>query len=168
MKSSEELITVVDEDNIEVGVCTRSVMRAERLIHRASYILVFDHRGRLFIQKRTISKDIYPGYYDVAAGGVVLAGESYEDSAERELFEEMGIRAPLTFRFDHFHDDPENRVWGRVFTCVHDGPMILQADEVASGEFRTVAEVLAMSLNMPFTPDGVEILQNCLAGNIAG
>jgi len=164
MNSPEEIISIVDENNIEVGECARSAMRAGKLIHRASYILVFDRRGRLFIQKRTMNKDVYPGHYDVAAGGVVLAGESYEESAERELFEELGIRAPLTFCFDHFYDDAENRVWGRVFTCLHDGPMTLQVEEVDSGEFRTIAEVLAISRDMPFTPDGIEILSKCLAG----
>ena len=166
MKTSEEIITVVDENNIEAGTCPRSEMRSRRLIHRASYILVFDHSNRLFIQKRTMSKDIYPGHYDVAAGGVVLAGESYEESARRELFEELGIKAPLTFCFDHFHDDEENRVWGRVFTCVYEGPMVLQVEEVESGEFRSIEEVLAMSREQPFTPDGIEILKNCLKDKI--
>ena len=96
--------------------------------------------------------------------GVVMAGESYEESAARELFEELGIRASLTFHFDYFHNDAENRVWGRVFSCVHDGPMALQVEEVESGEFRAVDEVLAMSCNTPFTPDGIKILKNCLTG----
>ena len=168
MSIANEIITVVDENNVITGECPRSVMRSERLIHRASYVLVFDSSNRLFIQKRTMSKDVYPGYYDVAAGGVVLAGESYEESARRELLEELGIRAPLAFRFDHFHDDEDNRVWGRVFTCVHDGPMTLQPEEVESGGFRAVEEVLAMSNEVPFTPDGIEILKKCLEEDHAG
>lgn len=162
MNAAEEIIVIVDEHNREIGQCTRKAMRRDRLIHRASYVLVFDRRGDLFIQKRTMTKDVYPGYYDVAAGGVVLSGESYEESAERELFEELGIRAPLAWCFDHFHDDAENRVWGRVFTCIHNGPMVLQQDEVENGEFMPVSEVLEMSGLVPFTPDGIEILRNCL------
>ena len=85
MDPGGEIVQVVDEDNRETGAVTRREMRARGLVHRASYILVFNSRGELFVQKRTVSKDIYPGYLDVAAGGVVLAGESYEEAARREL-----------------------------------------------------------------------------------
>lgn len=156
----EEQVQIVDRHNRPLGAVPRSVMRREALTHRASYILVFNAKGELFLQKRTETKDIYPGYWDVAAGGVVLAGESYEASAERELAEELGIAAvPLSFLFDHYYEDATNRVWGRIFSCRHEGPFILQAEEVAFGRFISVDEALRLSLSEPFTPDGVEILQ---------
>lgn len=143
-----------------MGVEPRSIMRRNALPHRASYILVFNAGGELFLQKRTDSKDIYPSYWDVAAGGVVKAGESYEESAKRELAEELGItEIPLHFLFDHYYEDTANKVWGRVFRCSHDGPFYLQAEEVAYGRFITVADALSLSSSEPFTPDGVEILQ---------
>ncbi|NTV15437.1 MAG: NUDIX hydrolase YfcD [Desulfobulbaceae bacterium] len=155
---SSELVAIVDESNRLIGQASRAEMRAGRLIHRASYILVFNHLGELFVQKRTANKDIYPGFYDVAAGGVVLAGESYEESAARELGEELGISAPLTFCFDHYQVSPDNRVWGRVFTCRHNGPMRLQVEEVAEGFFLALPAVLALSQRASFTPDGLEIM----------
>ncbi|MEJ2236291.1 MAG: NUDIX domain-containing protein, partial [Syntrophobacterales bacterium] len=85
MGSADEVVIIVDEENNEVGAVPRHEMRAGRLPHRATYILVFNSRGELFLQKRTQTKDVFPGYYDVAAGGVVLAGESYEGGAGREL-----------------------------------------------------------------------------------
>ncbi len=160
----DEVIDIVDKNNQVTGNATRREMRDGRLIHRASYVLVFNNKGEIFVHKRTITKDVFPGYYDVAAGGVVLAGESYEASADRELFEELGIKAPLVSRFDHFHDTTDNRVWGRVFTCIHEGPMKFQESEVESGEFMAVKDVLGMSLEKPFTPDGIEILHKCLEG----
>jgi 8-oxo-dGTP pyrophosphatase MutT (NUDIX family) len=161
--SSREIVTVVDGENNEVGTASRGEMRAKGLPHRASYILVFNTRGEIFIQRRTRTKDIYPGYYDVAAGGVVLAGETYEESAKRELFEELGIEpGALTRHFDHYHVDADNKVWGRVFSCVHDGPMILQEEEVESGAFVPLESVFEMATNEPFTPDGVEILRRYL------
>ena len=93
MGSGDEIVTIVDENNRPVGTAPRRRMRAERLIHRATYILVFDPRGRLLIQKRTPDKDIYPGYFDAAAGGVVLAGETYEESAAREAKERAAKEA---------------------------------------------------------------------------
>ncbi len=58
-------------------------MRKENLIHRATYILVFNSKGELFLQKRTKTKDVYPGYYDPVAGGVVTIGEDCETFAKK-------------------------------------------------------------------------------------
>lgn len=163
MDTSQEIVAIVDENNREIGRTTRAEMRTRCLIHRATYILVFNSRNQLFVQKRTDTKDIYPGFYEIAAGGVVLAGESYEDSARRELQEELGVAADnLSHLFDHYHDDGKNRVWGRVFSCFHNGPFRLQEEEVASGEFKDMEEVQAMMREKPFCPDGVYILRRYL------
>ena len=158
----EEIVVIVDEDNRVIGQTRRRIMRSQRLIHRASYILVFNGRGELLIQRRTLGKDIYPGHWDVAAGGVVLAGETPHQSAQRELQEELGIRARLRYLFDHYYEDADNRVWGSVFTCQHDGPFVLQEEEVDAVRFLVPAEVLAMSQQAPFTPDGLQILEKML------
>ena len=166
----EEIVQIVDEHNRELGELPRRLMRDQRLIHRASYILVFNAAGELFIQKRTTTKDVYPGYWDVAAGGVVQAGETYEQSAERELAEELGVGSgsvKLNFLFDQYYEDQENRVWGRIFTCIHEGPFILQAEEVEYGRFMLPSNVLDESSSEPFselfTPDGILVLQKLLA-----
>ena len=167
MNSGQEIITIVDSENNEIDQVSRAEMRARNLIHRATYILLFNSRGDLFVQKRTQTKDIYPGHYEIAAGGVVLAGESYELSARRELAEELGVECEeLTHLFDHFHDDGGNRVWGRVFSCIHDGPMRLQEEEVESGEFMKPENVAGMSRKYPFCPDGLDILNRVLAENL--
>ncbi len=158
-----EIVQIVDEDDREIGVMARRLMREQRLIHRASYILVFNRAEELFVQKRTQTKDIYPGYWDVAAGGVVLAGESYEESARRELTEELGVSAKLKFLFDQYYEDEGNRVWGRIFTCHHDGPFSLQPEEVEYGRFMSPATALDYSKSEPFTPDGIVLLKKLLA-----
>ncbi|MFH0783612.1 MAG: alpha/beta fold hydrolase [Pseudomonadota bacterium] len=155
----DEIVQIVDRHNRKISHLPRSRMRADRLIHRASYILVFNDKDEFFLQKRTAWKDIYPGFWDVAAGGVVLAEESYEDSAVRELTEELGVSdVVLEFLFDHYYEDDGNRVWGRVFTCRHNGPFVLQDSEVAGGRFISVAEALQLKDKEPLTPDGVKIL----------
>src|SRR5262250_3123813 len=119
--SASEMVDVVDGDDRVIGQATRAEVRAQKLRHRATYILVFNARGQLFVHQRTASKDIYPSYYDVAIGGVVAAGESYDAGAQRELSEELGVTAApprpiLTFQFE----DADNRVNGRVYSCAHD------------------------------------------------
>src|SRR6185369_4293349 len=90
--ASSELIDVVDADDRVLKQATRGETRRQNLRHRATYILVFNSAGQLFVHQRTDSKDVYPSYFDVCVGGVVAAGESYEDGAHRELAEEIGVR----------------------------------------------------------------------------
>lgn len=154
---SDEIVTLVDANDLVVGEAPRSRVRSQGLIHRVCYILVFNTDGQLLLQKRTSIKDLYPGYYDAAAGGVLLAGESYESSAIRELQEELGIVASMTTHFDHYFDDGVNRYWGRVYSCQHDGPFVLQASEVQSVEFVRIEKILSGEFS-PLTPDTREVL----------
>jgi isopentenyldiphosphate isomerase len=157
---AEELVEIVDRDNNPIGAVTRRIMRQQRLIHRASYILVFNRQGQLFLQKRTLTKDIYPGYWDPAAGGVVLAGESYVDSALRELREELGVGGVrLKPLFDQYFEDKDNRVWGRIFSCVHNGPFTLQMEEIDDGRFISPSAIEALHTSEPVTPDGLALLR---------
>jgi len=163
MLPQNEIIQIVDADNNEKGSAPRHEMRAKGLSHRASYILVFNSRGELFVQKRTMTKDIYPGYYDIAAGGVVLAGESYDQSAVRELAEELGINGiPLNSHFTFHHEDGSNLVWGRVYSCIYDGEITLQEEEIKNGFFMNPDKVLELSKKEPFTPDGLYVLKRYL------
>jgi len=163
MNPENEVVLIVDLDNNETGSAPRHKMRTKGLPHRAAYILVFNSSGELFVQKRTMTKDIYPGYYDIATGGVVLAGESYDESARRELEEELGIRnTQLTAHFTFLYEDGTNKVWGRVYSCTYDGKITLQKEEVESGFFAAPQEVLALSKKERFTPDGIYVLHRYL------
>ncbi|ETV89263.1 hypothetical protein, variant 3 [Aphanomyces astaci] len=67
------------------------------LPHRATYVVVRNSAGLYYVQRRSSTKDYCPGLLEPMAGGVVGFGESYDESAYRELDEEMGIRnTPLT------------------------------------------------------------------------
>lgn len=162
MSACNELVTIVNEKNEVVGALSRAEMRRKRLPHRAVYILVFNRKHELFVQKRTDTKDIYPSYYDIAAGGVVLSGESWEQAAERELLEELGIRADLAPLFDFHHVTANNDVWGRAYMCFHEGPFVLQPEEMTAGEFMNLQDIPVLAQNLPFTPDGMVLLKRFL------
>jgi 8-oxo-dGTP pyrophosphatase MutT (NUDIX family) len=163
MGVADEIVVIVDQDNNIVGAVPRREMRAKRLAHRSTYILVFNSRGELYVQKRTLTKDVFPGYYDIAAGGVVLARETYEQGAARELEEEMGIRdVPLTRLFDFYFENKHTRLWGCAFSCTYDGVVVLQEEEVESGAFVPVDDILRRAETQPFTPDGIYVLQRYL------
>ena len=53
-----------------------------------------------------IPKDAWPGAFDAAAGGLLRAGESYADNAERELAEEIGVHGlELASHGEFFFED---------------------------------------------------------------
>ena len=153
MNPAEELVVIVDRDNLVTGSVTRREMRAKGLVHRASYIAIFNSKGELLVQRRTMTKDVYPGLFDPVAGGVVQYGESYEESAVRELAEEMGIEGvALQAQFDFYFQDGACSVWGRLFRCLWDGPVVPQPEEVAEVVMFTPAAILAEPAK--YTPDG--------------
>lgn len=163
MGAADEIVTIVDEQNTVVGAVPRREMRAKNLPHRSTYILVFNARSELYVQKRTMTKDAFPGYYDPAAGGVILAGESYAQGAVRELEEEMGIRdVSLTWLFDFYFTDEHTRVWGGAFSCVHDGAVVPQEEEVENVTLMTIEDILRRAETEPFTPDGLYVLRRYL------
>jgi isopentenyl-diphosphate delta-isomerase len=89
---SDELFDVVDETDRVVGQARRSEVHARKLIHRAVHILVHDGAGRLFLQRRSLGKDTFPGCWDSSCSGHVDAGETYLQATWRELGEELGWR----------------------------------------------------------------------------
>jgi 8-oxo-dGTP pyrophosphatase MutT (NUDIX family) len=153
-----EKVIIVDRDNRPIDVVPRYKMRRDGLIHRATYILVLNHREQVFMQKRTMDKDFLPGYYDAAAGGVLQEGEEYDGSAYRELYEELGIRASLDTLFDFYYEVENQKVWGRAYVCFHEGPFSLQAEEIESGAFYAIDDILKGNIS-PITPDTLYVLK---------
>ncbi|MEO8603736.1 MAG: NUDIX domain-containing protein [bacterium] len=154
--AAAELVDIVDARDQLIGRATRAEIRAGRLRHRATYLLVFNGRDELFVHERTATKDVYPSYWDVAVGGVVGAGESYEVGAARELAEEVGITAVAPQRlFDFDYVDTANQVNGRVYRVVWDGPLTLQAAEIVRGEWLSAAALEPRLATQAFCPDGV-------------
>ncbi len=163
MDPGEELVDVVDEEDRVVGVVARREMRARRLRHRCTYVLVRNGRGELYVHRRTETKDVFPGMHDVTVGGVVLHGEGYDQGARRELREELGVDASPAFRFRLRYDGEDGPAWGAVYDLTWDGPVHPQEDEIAWGAFLPVQEVRRMLGEVPFCPDGVLVLRRWLA-----
>src|SRR5262245_1922990 len=120
--ADQELVDVVDAEGRTIATVTRREIRARRLPHRCTYILVFNRRGELFVHLRTPTKDVYPSHWDVAVGGVLTAGESFDVGAVRELREELGVDATPEPLFVYRHGDQVSVAHGMVYRAVHDGP----------------------------------------------
>jgi isopentenyldiphosphate isomerase len=164
MSAADELVDVIDEAGNTIAVVTRGEMRARKLPHRCTYVLVFNTRGELFIHLRTASKDVYPSHWDVCIGGVLVVGETFAQGVRREIKEELGIDmdAEPDELFPLWYRDADTFAHGMAYRLYHDGPFTLQAEEIVRGEFVPVADVLAFMQHEPFCPDGVQVLQRYL------
>ena len=80
----------VDADDQLIGHATRRETHARGLLHRATHVMLYDLNGNLFLQRRSMSKDTFPGCWDSSCSGHVDAGEDYPTAARRELGEELG------------------------------------------------------------------------------
>jgi isopentenyldiphosphate isomerase len=154
---ASELVDLIDDTGNVIGVVTRQEMRLRRLPHRCVYLLVFDSRGRLFVHRRTAAKDVFPSYWDLCVGGVLASGESFNAGAHREGREELGVDLELHALFPFHFADPHTLVHGMVYHAVHDGPFILQPEEIETGEFVPIADLADRVACLKFCPDGLAV-----------
>jgi isopentenyldiphosphate isomerase len=160
-----ELVDIVDEDDRPIAIVTRREMRERGLLHRATYVLVRNAAGEILVHRRTETKDIYPGAYDLFAGGVCAAGESYDDCARREVAEELGIEAaPLRFLFRHRYRGASGQAWGAVYQARWDGAVRHQPSEVAWSAWVAPDQLERMLVEQPFCADSLEIYARLRGG----
>ncbi len=156
---SDELVDIVDDDDNVVATVTRSEMRSRRLQHRSVGIAVMSTAGRLLIHRRSDAKDIWPGWWDIAAGGVVAAGETYESAARRELAEELGVvDVDIEFVGEGRYLDDQLAALCRGYRIVHDGPFTFPDGEVAEVRWVTFDELETMLASHRFLPDSLSLL----------
>ncbi len=163
LMSIEEQIIIVNRQNEEIGIVPRSIMRQQHLLHRASYVIIFNNKQEILIQKRSDSKDLYPGFFDPTTGGVLKAGETYEQNAVRELSEELGIeRVDLNELGDLFFENEKISVWGRVFWVKYDGEIRFNDGEVVKVCFVDFSGIKSWLKGRNIMPDGRYIIERFL------
>jgi isopentenyldiphosphate isomerase len=132
---SEEIFDIVNERDEVVGQNTRREVHRLGLKHRAVHVLVFDKRGEVFLQKRSMTKDTFPGAWDSSASGHLDAGEDYDACAVRELREEIGlvIERPRErlFKLEARAETGCEFVW--VYRQEAEGPFVLHPEEIETG-----------------------------------
>ncbi|MGW5054093.1 NUDIX domain-containing protein [Actinokineospora sp. NPDC004072] len=165
--SADERVALYDEAGRVVGATTRARMRAGGLWHAATAVLLRSGDGaRVYVHRRTDTKDIYPGLHDCAAGGVVGAGEDPPAAAARELAEEYGVTgAVLTPVFTMRIELPPVRMHLFAYETRWDGPVVPQESEIAEGWWMPLPELRERLAGgrWPFVPDGRLVMERWFA-----
>ena len=140
---AEEILDVVNDRDEIIGQRTRSEIHRLKLKHRAVHVLVFSSKQELFLQKRSMNKDCFPGAWDSSASGHLDSGESYDACAIRELKEELGlvlVRPPeRLFKIDACVETGWEFIW--IYRCRSDGPFTLHPEEIEGGEWFSASKL---------------------------
>jgi isopentenyldiphosphate isomerase len=132
---SEEIFDVVNDRDEVIGRERRSEIHRRGLKHRAVHVLVFNRRGEVFLQKRSLKKDCHPGVWDSSASGHLDSGESYDACVARELREELGWEAAAPpeklFKMAACAETGQEFVW--VYRVEAEGPFTLHPEEIERG-----------------------------------
>ncbi|MES2572573.1 MAG: NUDIX domain-containing protein, partial [Verrucomicrobiota bacterium] len=136
-----EIFDVVDENDVVRHQASRHEVHLNHWRHRAVHIFVFDEHGQLFLQKRSKWKDKFPQTWDSSAAGHVNAGQEYDETARREIEEELGVSAEL----EPIGSLPAGPGTGwefvRLYRARHDGPFTLNPAEIESGAFFSLEQI---------------------------
>ena len=139
----EEIFDVVNERDEVVDRKPRSEVHRLGLLHRAVHVLVFNARGQIFLQKRSMKKDRQPGVWDSSASGHVDSGEDYDTTAVREVREEIGLRLDKVpqrlFKIPACEETDQEFVW--VYRTESEGPFQLHPDEIDAGDWFSPEQV---------------------------
>ena len=173
--AQNEIFPLIDEDGTVIGRATRRYCHGGSMaLHPVVHLHVFDRKGRLYLQKRSMKKDIAPGRWDTSVGGHVDYGESLNEAVKREAREELGVtvnseqlavnseqlavnseqlavnseqltvNSGLRFLFQYVWQSSRERELVTAFAVVYDGELHPDHDEVDEGRFWSIAELQQM------------------------
>ena len=140
---TEEFFDIVDDTDTVVGSASRDEVHRSGLLHRSTHLLVFDSRGRVLLQKRSMEKDSFPGRWDSSVSGHVDRGEWYDQCVVREASEEIGIVLDgvpeKLFKIDACEETSQEFTW--AYRTLHDGPFHVNEQEISEVRWFSEEEV---------------------------
>ncbi len=155
-----EIFDITDNNGIPTGeTVSRSEAHDKGIPHRTAHIWIVRKKGdsyQVLLQKRSAQKESFPSMYDTSSAGHIQAGDDPLESAQRELFEELGIKSnegDLTFA-GKFHIKYEMEFHGKMFRDnevafvyayekpVDETKLVLQTEEVEEVKWVEIEEVI--------------------------
>ena len=150
-----EMVPVVEENGLVIGQATRqSVHDGSKLMHPVIHLHIINREGCLYIQKRSMKKDLLPGRWDTAGGGHVDYGERLGAALYPEGSEELGFRDfnPI-FLKSYIWESAREKELVSVFATVCNFTLKPDNDEVTEGRYWNMSEIESNLARGLFTPN---------------
>lgn len=151
----EEWFPLVNEEGETIGKATRKECHSgSKKLHPVVHLHIFNEAGELYLQKRSMDKDIQPGKWDTAVGGHIDYGETVEEALRREVREEVGITGfTPQFITRYVFESAIEKELVNTFRTTYNGPITPDASELDGGRFWSPAEILENMGKGVFTPN---------------
>lgn len=153
--AASEWFPIVEPNGLVVGRATRTYCHSgAKPLHPVIHIHIIDRYSRIYLQKRSMRKDIQPGKWDTAVGGHVSYGEGIIEAAYREAFEELGLIEfnPIMLETYQFESEVEKEMVN-VFAVVGTYELHPDHDEVDEGRWWELSDIDASLGKGVFTPN---------------
>ena len=153
--AANEWFPVVEPNGLVVGSAVRQYCHSgAKPLHPVIHIHIIDRFSRIYLQKRSMRKDIQPGRWDTAVGGHVSYGEGILEAVYREAFEELGFTEFNPIHLDTYEFESEiERELVNVFAVVGSYELHPDLDEVDEGRWWDLADIDANMDKGVFTPN---------------
>lgn len=153
--SASEWFPVVEPSGLVVGRSTRNYCHSgAKPLHPVIHIHIIDRYCRIYLQKRSMRKDIQPGKWDTAVGGHVSYGEGILEAVFREASEELGLYEfnPIYLETYMFESEVEKEMVN-IFAAVGSYELSPDLDEVDEGRWWTLEDIDSNLGKGVFTPN---------------
>ncbi len=151
---NEEFFPVIDFSGLVIGMSSRSYCHSgAKPLHPVVHLHIIDRYGHIYLQKRSLSKDIQPGKWDTAVGGHVTFGESIHETLYREAMEELDLTDfnPVHIKTYQYESDLEKE-FVTVFATIGFFDLHPNMDELQKGRWWKFEDVDAHIGKSIFTP----------------
>lgn len=153
----EELVDIFDINECPTGVITTKLSAHQKgLWHASAHIWIYNSKGEVLLQKRSTTKDTFPGMWDISVAGHIDAGETPLKGALREVSEEIGVKlrekdllyyTTIHMEYPYAAKGWINREHCYVYLCqmnVDPSTLVLQKEEVDDVKFFSLDEFKKM------------------------
>jgi len=150
-----EMLPVVEENGLVIGQAPRKEIHSgSKLLHPVIHLHILNRSSELFLQKRSMKKDLLPGMWDTAVGGHVDYGELLEAALYREAFEELGFSAfnPIYLK-TYVWEGVKEKELVNVFAAVGNFEINAVNEEVSECRYWTMEEIESSLGKGVFTPN---------------
>lgn len=155
MVQAGEMLPVIRENGIVYAQATRKYCHGGSfLLHPVVHLHIINRNAELYLQKRSMKKDLLPGRWDTAVGGHVDYGEYLSEALHREAGEELGFYDfnPLYLGSYVFQSNIEREMIN-IFAAVGNFTLHPDEDEVEEGRYWPIDEIEANIGKDVFTPN---------------
>jgi isopentenyl-diphosphate Delta-isomerase len=155
MIDKNEMLFVVDEHNQSIDPLPRHIVHKDVLWHRSTGIAVVSKTGKVLCQRRSLQKDIKPGFWEAFFGGHLGPNESYEENARRELSEELGVPIDENQLIPYKilkSDKPTHKQYEHIFAFLvpdEDVSFAYEEEEIDEVAWKTFAELEKLLITDP-------------------